>query len=129
MFPAANALGAEVGDGQVAEGEVEGGEREVYAQGRVAVFAREFAHALGKGEGLFGSGGGVARLRGLEAAGGSGETRGWERSTWTWVTGAGECLWSPLLFPQTLLGADGGIGADLSGSLCCWERPGLEDLA
>ena len=79
MFPAADALGAEVGDGEVAEGEVESGQGEIHAQRCIAVFAGEFAHALGEGEGFFGGGGGGGRrrcaagLRGVEAAGGLGE--------------------------------------------------------
>lgn len=83
MFPAPDALGAEVGDGEIAEGEVEGGEGEVDAQRCVAVFAGEAAHALGEAEGLFrrrGRGGGTA---GLEAAGGFGEAGGWALRAYT----------------------------------------------
>lgn len=47
MFPAADALGAEVGDSEIAEGKVKGGEGKIDTQGSIAVFAREFAHALG----------------------------------------------------------------------------------
>lgn len=78
MFPVPDALGAEVGDGEVAEGEVESGKGEIHAQCCVAILAGEFAHALGEGEGFLGGGGGrrgrcAAGLRRVEAAGGFGE--------------------------------------------------------
>lgn len=53
MLPVGDALGAEVGDGKIAEREVEGGEGQVDAQCRVTIFAGQFAHTLGEGEGLF----------------------------------------------------------------------------
>lgn len=75
MFPVPDALGAEVGDGEVAKGEVESGKGEIHAQGCVAILAGEFAHALGEGEGFFGGGGRrcAAGLRRVEAAGGFGK--------------------------------------------------------